>query len=304
MNRRGRGSPARRDRSSWSRCSTARRQSRAVRSGHKVVVPLGRSDAGSHNTLAVPRLSREEALRALMASGVDEVPAQPRGRWRRSLTSFRRKVALSPEVQQPQWARPAEARALLPLMLVGGWADAAEGDRQAFAAIAKAPYEEVGRTAVRWSNESDPPVRRVGDAWFVVSKEDAWSLLSRYMTPDDFGRFEAVILEVLGTFDPRSTCRRINGGLHPPWGMPRDTRLCSARASRTHWRSWALAGMPRRPRPATPRRGTPRGSSGGSSAGRTRIGGSGRRCRTSFRSSPRRLPTSFSRRSRRGSLER
>lgn len=177
---------------------------RAIRSGHKVVVPLGRSDAESHTTLTVPRLSREESLRALLASGVDEVPARKLAALaRRSLTSFRRKVALSPEVQQPPWARPAEARSLLPLMLAGGWGDASEGDRQFLAALAQATYEEVGSTAVRWSNESDPPVRRVGQAWFVVSKEDAWALLSRYLTPDDFGRFEGVVLDVLGAADPR-----------------------------------------------------------------------------------------------------
>jgi hypothetical protein len=44
-------------------------------------------------------------------------------------------------------------------------------------ALAQAPYEEVTDRFVRWSSETDPPVRRVGDAWSVTSKEDAWSLL-------------------------------------------------------------------------------------------------------------------------------
>lgn len=41
-------------------------------------------------------------------------------------------------------------------------------------ALAQAPYED---RFVRWSSETDPPGRRVGDAWSVTSKEVAWSLL-------------------------------------------------------------------------------------------------------------------------------
>jgi hypothetical protein len=54
-----------------------------------------------------------------------------------------------------------------------------------------------------WANEPDPPVRRVGDAWMLVSKEDAWSLLARYINRDDLELFEQVVLQVLGPVDPQ-----------------------------------------------------------------------------------------------------
>lgn len=88
-------------------------------------------------------------------------------------------------------------------MLAGGWGEATEGDCEVVSSLAKTPYEEVNRTLVRWANEADPPVRQVGGAWLVASKEDAWQLLSKYLTLDDLRRFEEVALDVLGAPHPR-----------------------------------------------------------------------------------------------------
>jgi len=177
---------------------------RAVRAGHQVVIPRGRADSASASTLKIGRLSREDAEKALIAGGMGEDRARELATLaRRSLSSFRRKLALSPDVRQPQWAQPSEGRYLLPALLAGAWSDGKDGDREALAALAQLSYEDFSGTLVRWANETDPPVRRVGAAWFVVSKEDAWSLLARYLTQDDLKRFGKVVLEVLGAPDPR-----------------------------------------------------------------------------------------------------
>src|SRR5262249_28443115 len=99
-------------------------------------------------------------------------------------------------------ARPSEARSLLPALLAGAWIDIQEGDRTVISKLAQVPYEEVSRTLVRWVNEADPPIRRIGNTWFLVSKEDAWFLLARYLTWDDLERLEKVVLDVLNTPDP------------------------------------------------------------------------------------------------------
>ena len=54
----------------------------------------------------------------------------------------------------------------------------------------------------RWSSEPDPPVRRVGDTWMLLSKEDAWQLLGAQLTASDLARFREVVSDVLGTPDP------------------------------------------------------------------------------------------------------
>jgi hypothetical protein len=55
---------------------------------------------------------------------------------------------------------------------------------------------------VRWANEPDAPIRRVGDVWTIASQEDAWILIARYLTDDDLSRFEEVALDVLSELNP------------------------------------------------------------------------------------------------------
>ncbi|WCK53439.1 hypothetical protein PP175_19110 [Aneurinibacillus sp. Ricciae_BoGa-3] len=178
--------------------------SRAIKNGHHIFVPLGRSDSSTVNTLQIPRLSRDKVAQILIKNGIGVDQSQKLALLaRRGLSTFRRRMALSPEIKQPIWARPNEARQLLPILLAGGWDEAKEGDKEAIADLANNSYEEISETLVRWSNESDPPVRRIGTSWYIISKEDAWSQLVRYVTPTDIERFTAFALQVLSTPDPR-----------------------------------------------------------------------------------------------------
>ena len=175
----------------------------AVRQGHHVLVPLGKDDSISSETVTLPRLHRECAKQALIQMGIDEEKSDDLATLaRRSMMALRRKLAIRPEVQRPAWAKPSEARALLPVMLSGGWNDKLAGDREVIARLARTTYEEVNSLLARWANESDPPVRRVGDTWLLVSREDSWNLLAKFLTRDDLENFENVIIEALGEIDP------------------------------------------------------------------------------------------------------
>ncbi len=175
----------------------------AVRQGHHVLVPLGKDDSISSQTVTLPRLHRDCAKEALIQMGIDDERSDDLATLaRRSMMALRRKLAISPEVQRPAWAKPSEARALLPLMLAGGWNDQLAGDRDVIEQLARTTYEQVNSALARWVNEADPPVRRVGDTWLLVSREDSWSLLARFLTRDDLENFEKVVVQVLGEIDP------------------------------------------------------------------------------------------------------
>ncbi len=176
---------------------------RAVKQGHHVLIPIGRDEPSSSTTVTISRLKRDSAKHALSGMGLPDGKADDLATLaRRSLMALRRKLATNPEVQRPEWAMPAEARKLLPAMLVGGWNDTLGGDREIIAKLARKPYEDVNDTLARAANESDPPVRRVGDAWLLASKEGSWALLGKYLTRDDLENFESVVLDVLGQPDP------------------------------------------------------------------------------------------------------
>lgn len=176
---------------------------RAVRNKHSVILPLGHSDTATSHAIEIPRLSREGVSRTLVANGVAEDRAQDLAALaRRSLIALRRKLAIVRGIEQPPWARPENARSLLPALLAGRWSGDMKGDREVLAALAGKSYDEFGSELVRWSSENDPPVRCLGTTWYLTSEEDAWSLLGRFLTPDDLNRFQEIAVEMLGRPDP------------------------------------------------------------------------------------------------------
>lgn len=91
----------------------------------------------------------------------------------------------------------------MPILLAGAWDEAKAADREAIATLARQPYEKVVAEIVRWLNCSDPPIRRVGSVWQLLSREDSWHFLSRFLVRDDLEIFESVVLSVLKTPDPQ-----------------------------------------------------------------------------------------------------
>jgi hypothetical protein len=185
-------------------CDAPDAAAHARQNNHRVVLPLGRSDGVSPSTIDIPPLDVHAATEVLVKLGRDHQEATELATLaRRGLLSFRRKLAVSPERQQPRWARPATGPALCPALLAGTWDDTGDGDREAIAQLAGAPYESVNGTLIQWWREDDAPLRQVSDRWIITSKEDAWSLLARYVTRDQLARFESVAEQVLATPDPR-----------------------------------------------------------------------------------------------------
>lgn len=119
------------------------------------------------------------------------------------MTALRRRIGLSPGLRTPQWASPAVARSILPALFAGSWSDSHVGDRDFIEKLAMKPYQQAVDDLEKWAHGSDPAVRHRGSGWYLVSREDAWDLLSRYILRDDWDRFFNASLAVLSTVDPR-----------------------------------------------------------------------------------------------------
>lgn len=152
---------------------------RAQRGGHAPVIILGRSDSVTPDAIEVPRISREEAAIALVAMGIEERKSNEFATLaRRSLITLHRKISTVRGLEQPSWARPENARSLIAALFAGRWSSSSDGDKEALSKLAGAKYENVHENLIRWCNEDDPPVRCVGEAWYLISEDDAWPLLA------------------------------------------------------------------------------------------------------------------------------
>lgn len=177
---------------------------RATRFGHRVVICLGRSDIDVAGSIEVPPVAPEVLGQALRATGMPEEQAGTLALLaKRSLTSFRRQISRYPEIQVPVWARAEEGPRLVPFLLAGAWITEREADCDVISALARTPYAEIEPISAHWSTTTDPLLRSVGHTRYLLSKEDAWRLLSRYITREHLAVLEQVILSEFSTADAR-----------------------------------------------------------------------------------------------------
>ena len=187
---------------------------RAIQNSHHVFVPVGRT--GDKNTVCLPRIVRDAAEQSLKEMGLSDNRSRSLATLaRRNLNALRRTLAIAPETLRPAWAHPEEARQLLAPLFVGVWEDSCKGDREILARLSGLPYEQLQPIFVRWANEPDPPLRRVGDTWMVAAQENTWWLIAHYLTDDDLNRFHESAIEVLSELDPA-------------FELPRDQRYAAS----------------------------------------------------------------------------
>jgi len=115
-----------------------------------------------------------------------------------SLETLRRGLAAVPTLASPAWSMPDHGPGLIPALLAGAWERDRESDRTAISRLAGRDYDEVEDELMRWANGPDPPVRQIGSTWTLVSKNEAWHLLSRYVHERAVERFLEVAAHVLG----------------------------------------------------------------------------------------------------------
>ena len=123
----------------------------------------------------------------------------------RSITVYRRLYAAAGVSESPQWASLEHAGDLIPILLAGSWNESNEADRSALSELAGCDYIAISRLLARCRNQSDCPIRQIGDTWTLVAPLDAWSLLAKFLTDLDLDRYHKVALEILGEPDPALT---------------------------------------------------------------------------------------------------
>lgn len=178
----------------------------ATQRGHWVILPISSMQLGGRQAdITLSKANPDQQIRALVAMGLEDDTAEDIVRTCRGyLNPIRRHPALAPvDYQQPDWATPEHAGPLIAALLGGTWIADNKNDCDKLAQLAGIPYDEFEKLLHRWAIASDPPIRRVGNVWQIVSRQDAWSLLGLFINASVLERFGEVVKEVLQEIDPR-----------------------------------------------------------------------------------------------------
>jgi len=178
----------------------------ATQRGHWVILPASSMQLGGQQAnITIRKANRDKQISALVAMGLGEDTAKDVVRsCRGHLNPIRRHPALAPvDYQQPDWSTFKHAGPLVAALLGGAWIVDNKNDCDKLAQLANIPYDEFEQWLHRWRIESDPPIRRVGNVWQIVSRQDAWSLLCRFINANVLERFDKIVTEVLQEIDPR-----------------------------------------------------------------------------------------------------
>ena len=130
-------------------------------------------------SLRLPRAYRYDLEKALVSSGLDEEKASRYAREAGgSLTVLKRLLGRYPGTTQPEWSRPPEAPALVPMLLAGSWDETSEGDRSAIERLSGRPYSVRRRGSRAVAEGPGFAACARGSRWNLVSRDDSWFLLA------------------------------------------------------------------------------------------------------------------------------
>lgn len=134
-----------------------------------------------------------------------------------SLTILKRLLTDHPQSDFPLWSQDEFRSQLAPFALVGGWCHIDPDTKLdvPFLALSRPPVdliiveeitglsrEQIEATLVHWSDTPDPLFVKFLNSVFVASREDAWYLLARSLTPGQMKRFEDAAVLALDENNP------------------------------------------------------------------------------------------------------
>jgi transcriptional regulator with XRE-family HTH domain len=176
----------------------------AVKAGHHVLAQRPYTVIRSFAGIRLPRADRWELQKSLESAGFLETRAIRLAREAGGCTSVLIRLASKFSGQtSPAWSKPNEASKLLPLVLLGAWADTNTDDRKLVENFTGESYDNVLQNVTRWLSPPDAPLKLAEGIYSFVSREDSWQILKPFFTNDLLNRFIEIAKEILSEDDPR-----------------------------------------------------------------------------------------------------
>lgn len=185
--------------------NTQRNLGVAIQHGHWVILFEPLQQQSSLSNINIEKADRGEQIKALISMGLSEENAQEVVRHCHGyLQSIRRHNLLDPiDYHKPEWVNVEHSQIIVPALLIGSWRADNTNDCEKVSEIAAMNYYDYEQRLNCLALCDDPPIRRVGDAWQFISRQDGWVTLSSFINASILERFGKVMVEVLSECNPR-----------------------------------------------------------------------------------------------------
>jgi hypothetical protein len=188
-------------------CPPATSESLALaRSGHTVINALGNKSLAQRIDIRLTRPLRSNFSNALVAMGMSKENADISARACGSSPSIWRLWNLIEfgdlGDDTPDWAKEEYAHLIVPAVLIGGWSEKSEGDKEILEEITGKSFKEYRDGLNLLLCRDNPPLVKAGDAWVVSAPATAFVLTIPFITQGYLEKLSTIAKDVFGETDP------------------------------------------------------------------------------------------------------
>lgn len=200
----------------WDSISSANQQLILIANGFQPNNIGAAKEKGNHILLAIDekdtkdpsivlsqqaRLARQQAIQKL---GFDEQKAvQIYQDTKGYLKPVLRHEMMGPiDYIDPVWPQNTPIDVLFAIFFATEWNEVNVNDKEILSNLSGKPYSELEKIITELSKSEDPPIRKVGTIWQVISKFDLWLIIASSIANLYLSRFADAIKKVITDIDP------------------------------------------------------------------------------------------------------
>ena len=177
---------------------------RAVTKGHHVLVATEPQFSNANENSALERASEFNLAQSLEKCGIPPVAAEQHAKaCGGSLAILKSRLARVHIGGKRQSVQGVSPQAAIVCLLIGGWDGRNSTDRQAIERLAGRTYDDLESEFQKLATCRDPLLFHASGNWRLLSKDDAWVLHGKLVTPSAFTLYESLAAEILADDDPR-----------------------------------------------------------------------------------------------------
>ena len=102
----------------------------------------------------------------------------------------------------PDWGRPEHVNLVIPAVLIGGWSDKFEGDKEVIRVISGYDFDTYTELLHPFLSMDYPFIDKISDAWLATAPTVTFALLTQQITSGNLEKLSKIVTDVFTEIDP------------------------------------------------------------------------------------------------------